>query len=105
RDWTNRVPGAGGASGGPARHWAMLIQLLATSPCTCKAGAASLRVCAPTWRDSTAVLPVRLGSAPPPCHSAPEAECSCADGRPPGTSSPRLVNDQAKVFTPITAML
>lgn len=39
-----RMPGAGGVSGGPAKHWAMFIQLRAGSPVTFNAVSPTLRV-------------------------------------------------------------
>ena len=39
-----RVPGAGGVSGGPAKHWALAIHVSATAPCTCNPVSASARV-------------------------------------------------------------
>ena len=43
-DCMNRVPGAGGSFGGPAKHCAMVIQRLAVAPCAIKAVSETFRV-------------------------------------------------------------
>ena len=43
-----RMPGAGGVSGGPAKHWAILIQCRACAPSTDRVVSATLRVCVTT---------------------------------------------------------
>jgi RHS repeat-associated protein len=57
-----RSPGLGGSAGAPAKHWAMDIQRLATSPTTSSEVSATLRVCVTTWQKSSASPATRLVS-------------------------------------------
>src|SRR5277367_1420499 len=72
-----RVPGAGGFSGGPAKHCAIDIHALALAPATFSFVSATFRVCVTTWQNSTASPATslsRFGS----CHShvAPDGAVS-----------------------------
>ena len=100
-----RWPGFGGSAGPPAKHWAIDIQRVATSPVTRSAVSATLRTWVTTWQKSRAapsMRPLPLSSF----HSqiAPDGAVRRTRGGGPGTSRPRFTKVQAKVFTPITQM-
>ena len=101
----NRFPGAGGFSGGPAKHWAIAIQAVAVAPLTCRLVSAMFRTWVTTWQKSTAFPSMRF-SCSGGFHSqtAPDGAVSRTDGGFVGTATPRLVKVQPKVLTPMTAM-
>ena len=49
-----RVPGAGGVSGDPAKHYAISTYLSAVSPLTCSPRSAMFRFCVTTWQNASA---------------------------------------------------
>ncbi|MEO0763937.1 MAG: alpha/beta fold hydrolase [Pseudomonadota bacterium] len=49
-----RVPGAGGSSGGPAKHCAMAIHRVAAGPVTVRGTSATFRVWVTTWQKASA---------------------------------------------------
>src|SRR6185503_11677599 len=88
-DCTNRLPGGGGVSGGPAKHCASDIHSCATSPLTRSAVSSMLRVCATTWQNSTAEPSTRLRSPGSfQAHHSPEGLCRRTYGFTAGTARP-----------------
>ena len=85
-----RVPGAGGVSGWPAKHWTMLIQCLAASPRTDSDVSATLRVCVTTWQKATASPSTESLSEAFHSQVSPNGVSRRTDGMTAGTGSPRL---------------
>src|SRR5687767_3167035 len=97
----NLLPGAGGATGGPAKHCAIDIHSCATSPLIRSEVSAMLRVCVTTWQNSPAKPSTQLRSSGS-CHvhHSPDGLFSRTYGLFDGTARPRFANVQPNVLTP-----
>ena len=97
----NRNPLTGGVIGGPAKHCARAIHLLAPSPVTTRLVSAMLRTCITTCAKAVASpLTQLLESVSFHSQIFPDGDVSRTKGNCSGTGNLRLINVQLKIATP-----